>query len=210
MRRSRAIALVMGLGSLVWLGSCSDDNRPCNDPTGLNCQPPDGVILSDPASAEVAAAAQRAPRSVAFSFAAQVTGGEDDVAYISLPSGSFPEGTLARIRSSSFTGSVLASMIEGGLDPVPISATAGDSVEIEILSSDLVTLNRTGGKVPVTRRPKVVRTVPPRGKTDIAVNTVIVVIFSEPVDASSLSSSSIRLLRGGSPVAGTAELVQGV
>lgn len=212
MRRSRAMALVAGLGSLAWLGSCSDGTPPCDDPTGPDCPSLDeGVILSDPAPGDGGALAlQRAPRGLAFSFAAQATPGETDVAYISLPSGSYPGGALARVTSSSFEGTVTAPMIEGGLDPVPVTATAGDSVEIEILSGDLVTLARTGSKVPVTRRPRVVRTVPPRGKTDVAVNAIIVVIFSEPIDASSLSSSSIRLLRGGNPVPGTARLLEGV
>jgi alpha-tubulin suppressor-like RCC1 family protein len=169
------------------------------------------VILSDPAPGDTAALAlQRAPRGLAFSFAAQATSGENDVAYISLPSESYPGGAIARITSSSFEGTVIAPMIEGGLDPVPVTATEGDSVEIEILSSDLVSLAVTGSKVPRTRKPRVVRTVPPRGKTDVAVNTTIVAIFSEPIDASSVSSSSIRLLRNGSPVAGTARLLEGV
>lgn len=212
MRICRKVTPSMGLVCLAWLGSCSDGGPPCDDPTGPDCPSLDeGVILSDPAPGDAASLAlQRAPGGLAFSFAAQATPGETDVAYISLPSESYPGGALARVTSSSFEGTVTAPMIEGGLDPVPVTATAGDSVEIEILSSDLVTLARTGSKVPATRRPRVVRTVPPRGKTDVAVNAIIVVIFSEPIDASSLSSSSIRLLRGGNPVPGTARLLEGV
>lgn len=212
MRRSRAMAFV-GLASLAWLGSCSDGTGPeCPDGNPAPCVlPPEGVILSDPAPGDVSSLAhQRNPQGMALAFAAQVTPGDADVAYISLPSESYPEGAVARITSSSFDGTVTAPMIEGGLDPVPVTATTGDSVEIEILSSDLVTLARTGSRVPATRRPRVVRTVPPRGKTDVAVNTVIVVIFSEPINPSSVSSSSIRLLRNGSPVAGTARLLEGV
>lgn len=206
MRSCRAGVLGVGLACLAWLGSCSD---PIIDPPP---PPPDeGVILSDPAPGEgLALSYQRVPRGPAFSFAAQAAPGETDVAYISLPSGSYAGGVLARIQSSAATGAVTAPMIEGGLDPVAVTATTGDSVEIEILGSDLVTLNRTGSKVPATRRPRVVRTVPPRGKTDVAVNAIIVVIFSEPIDATSLSSSSIRLLRSGNPVAATARLLEGV
>jgi alpha-tubulin suppressor-like RCC1 family protein len=213
MRRSRAMAFGVGLGSLAWLGSCSDGTGPeCADGSPSPCtQSAEGVILSDPAPGEAPSLRmQRAPRGLALSFAPQTTPGEADVAYISLPSNSYSGAAIAHITSSSFDGTVTAPMIEGGLDPVPVSAAAGDSVEIEILSSDGVTLARTGSRVPVTRRPRVVRTVPPRGKTDVAVNAIIVVIFSEPIDESTLSSSSIRLLRGGNPVAGTARLLEGV
>jgi alpha-tubulin suppressor-like RCC1 family protein len=213
MRRSRALGFCVGLASFAWIVNCRDGTGidPCPDGTSPPCDlSADGVILSDPAPGDAALAQTRPPHGLAFSFAAQVTSAEDDVAYISLPSQSYPGGAIARVTSSSFEGTVTAPMIEGGLDPVPVSATAGDSVEIEILSSDLVALARTGSKVPATRRPRVVRTVPPRGKTDVAVNAIIVVIFSEPIDAGSLSSSSIRLLRNGSPVAGTARLLEGV
>lgn len=126
---SRVIAFAMGLASLMAsLGSCSDGTGPeCPDGSPTACtEPPDGVILSDPAPGDTAALAlQRAPRGLAFSFAAQATSGESDVAYISLPSESYPGGAIARITSSSFEGTVIAPMIEGGLDPVPVTATAG-------------------------------------------------------------------------------------
>ncbi len=54
-----------------------------------------------------------------------------------------------------------------------------------------------------------VRTNPHRGKTDVAVNASIVIVFSEPVADRSLTSSSVRLLRGTTPVAGTVSLLQG-
>jgi alpha-tubulin suppressor-like RCC1 family protein/uncharacterized protein YjdB len=213
MRRSRAMAFGVGLGSLAWLGSCSDGTGPeCADGSPSPCtQSAEGVILSDPAPGEAPSLRmQRAPRGLALSFVPQTTPGEADVAYISLPSNSYSGAAIAHITSSSFDGTVTAPMIEGGLDPVPVSAAAGDSVEIQILSNDGMTLARTGSRVPATRRPRVVRTVPPRGKTDVAVNAIIVVIFSEPIDATSLSSASIRLLRAGNPVPGTARLLEGV
>jgi alpha-tubulin suppressor-like RCC1 family protein len=172
--------------------------------------PADGAILSDPApDVGFSGAVSRAGGSVAFSVAAQAVPGGGNVAYISLPSNSYPTGTFARIQGSGATGTVTSAMIEGGLDPVPIPAMDGDSIEIEILSTDLVRLDRIGGRIPRTRRPKVVRTVPPRGKTDVAVNAAIVVVFSEPIDATSLSSTAIRLSQNGTPVAGTSQILEG-
>lgn len=202
MRRQRAIGLWI-LGTM-WLG-CSDG------PIDPSPPPLEGLIVSNPSPNVAAASLARrgSPSGMAFSFAAQIAD-ETDVAYISLPPGTYANGALARIQSPRLTGTVTASMVEGGLDPVPVTANAGDSVEIEILGSDGLTLARTGSRVPTTRRPRVVRTVPPRGKTDVAVNALIVVVFSEPVDASSVSSSSLQLFRGTTPVAGTTRLLEGV
>jgi alpha-tubulin suppressor-like RCC1 family protein len=42
------------------------------------------------------------------------------------------------------------------------------------------------------------------------VNAIIVVVFSEPVDANSVSEQSVRLFRGATPIAGTARVLPGV
>jgi alpha-tubulin suppressor-like RCC1 family protein len=192
--------------ALTCLSACSDAGRPVVNP------PPElgSLVVSDSASAPtVSAARHRSSGGTEFAFAAQTTSGDEEVAYVSLAPASYPTATVARIHSPRITGTVTALMVEGGLDPVAVPATAGDSIEIEILTGG-VTLARTGSKVPTKRRPRVIRTIPPRGKTDVAVNGVIVIVFSEPISASSVSSSSIQLLRGTIPVAGTPRLLEGV
>lgn len=194
--------LGVGLLGLGLLGAC--DATDASDPRPLT----DTLIISD--SSATSSSPSPSSHGVALSTAAQVTGGEMSVAYISLAPGSYDGGVLVRIRSPRISGTVSSPMIEGGLDPVPIPATAGDSIEIDVLGGGSVVLAQTGKKVPVSRRPRVVRTVPPRGKTDVAINAVVVVVFTEPVRANSISSATVQLFRGATAVAGTVGLLQGV
>ena len=203
MRQSRGIVLGVGGLWLMSLGSCDTTEPPLPSPETL--------ILSDSATMDesLASTQDRLPIGLAAAVAAQTTGAEGEVAYISLSPASYPEGALARIRNTRLAATVTAPVVDGGFDPVAVPATAGDSVEVEILSNPGVMVARTGSRVPKRRRPRVVRTVPPRGKTDVAVNAIIVVVFSEPVATSSLSSSSVQLFQGTTPVAGTARLQEG-
>lgn len=204
MRHTRGVVLGVGGLWLMWLGSC-DTIAPPPPP------PPGTLTISDSATTDVppSPALHRLPTGMAAAVATQTTGAETEVAYISLSPESYPEGALARIRNTRIAGTLAAAVMDGGFDPVAVPATADDSVEIEILGSTGVMVARTGSKVPKRRRPRVVRTVPPRGKTDVAVNAVIVVIFSEPVASGSLTPSSVRLFEGTTTVAGTARLVEG-
>jgi alpha-tubulin suppressor-like RCC1 family protein len=61
-------------------------------------------------------------------------------------------------------------------------------------------------RVPARKRPRVVRTVPPKGATDVVLSTSALAIFSEPVDASTLTAESFQLQLNGQPVAGTLAL----
>jgi len=56
-----------------------------------------------------------------------------------------------------------------------------------------------------TTRPTVVATTPPTGATGVATNTAVTVSFSEPMDATSINGTTVRLnvTAGGAPVAGT-------
>ena len=60
----------------------------------------------------------------------------------------------------------------------------------------LVTRGRTGHAAEGRR------TRPPGGKRDVALNSTILIVFSEPIDARALNDASIRLLRDGVPVDG--------
>src|SRR5207237_997939 len=62
--------------------------------------------------------------------------------------------------------------------------------------------------VPSRRPPKIVRTIPGRGKTGVPLNKNIVVVFTEPVAESSLAAS-VKLFRGNAAVSGTAAILQG-
>ncbi|MGH9896733.1 MAG: Ig-like domain-containing protein, partial [bacterium] len=99
---------------------------------------------------------------------------------------------------------------EGGFDPVPVTAAAGDTLDIEVQVSGSTSPVAFNYIVPALARPIVVRTDPPPRKRDVPLNANLVIVFSEPVDGRSLTASSVQLLRGATPVAGTVSLLQGV
>ena len=201
MRLRQMTTLGAGVVGLLWLGAC--------EPTAPPPPPsPSLMIISDSASGSIPnpRVALRSSITIATGAVAAQQTAETDVAYVSLPPASYPDGALALIHVAHITGSMSVPMIAGGLDPVAVPATTGDSVGVEILDSRGALVALTGRPVPPRRRPRVVRTIPPRGKTDVAVNAAIVVVFSEPVDPGSLSTS-VQLFRGTARVAGTARVL---
>jgi alpha-tubulin suppressor-like RCC1 family protein len=124
---------------------------------------------------------------------------DDDVVYVSLPPRS-TSGDSAIISNLSAREQFIVALIDGGFDPVALPASVGDELAIELRShSRAIAIART--TVPRRRPPTVVRTDPPKGKTDVPLNTRITIVFNEPVDPSSVSAS-IQLLQGSSVVAG--------
>lgn len=132
----------------------------------------------------------------------------EPVAFVSLAPGGLPEGTNGTVRDLRIGTSVSVTLEDGGFDPVAIPAAAGDTLAISIALS-------TGGMsmakavVPVRQPPRVVRTSPVRGRTDVAINASVAVIFSEPVDPATVNPATVRLLKDGQPVAGTVRPLPG-
>jgi Tol biopolymer transport system component len=123
--------------------------------------------------------------------------------YISLPPGSVPNGVQITIMNRATGASVTAPMSGGGVDPIQVEAEEGDTLDVEIAlpgtvgTLDYVTL------VPLRRPPVVVRTEPPPAKRDVPLNSVMVLVFSEPIKPSVLTDGSVRLLLNGLAVSGT-------
>jgi alpha-tubulin suppressor-like RCC1 family protein len=101
-------------------------------------------------------------------------------------------------------------VIEGGVDPVPVRASEGDTLQIALLQSDGVQVATMLAVVVPVRRPSVVRTIPPRKKVGVPLNANIVIVFSEPVDPRTLSSTTVRVELGATAIAGTVQLLEGV
>lgn len=180
---TRSITLTLGIavgGLLAWGAGCTDVTGPHPDEDTH-------AVVSDPAL--------------------HLTSADADVAYISLPPSSFPDGVLAVMHNTRGGGTVTAAVVEGGFDAVPVAATAGDVVEIEIRNAGGAAV-LTSYTVPVKRKPKVIRTAPGRGKTDVPLNSNIVIVFSEPVAASTLALS-VQLLKGGNVIPGVVHLIAG-
>jgi hypothetical protein len=99
-------------------------------------------------------------------------------------------------------------VIDGGFDPIPLAADEGDTLRIVVsLSNGGMAAARM--VVPARRRPRVVRTSPTAGRRDVAINASVVVVFSEPIAASSVNPANVRVLKESAAVPGTVRFVEG-
>ncbi|HXI20492.1 MAG TPA: Ig-like domain-containing protein, partial [Gemmatimonadales bacterium] len=179
--------MALSLLALASSAACSDQG-----PGAAVVVVPDpvGVFVSEP----VPAAGQVA--------SVMASGAADPVVYVSLQPGTVPDGSTLRVENSLGIGVFQADVANGGLDPVPVHAAAGDVIHIVSF----------GGPGPDTtldvavkaRRPlRVVRTEPTATRIDVALNSVILGVFSEPVDPATVSPGTIQLRKNGQAVAGS-------
>jgi alpha-tubulin suppressor-like RCC1 family protein len=167
--------------------ACSDAEGPSQPPIT-----PAAFIVSNPVQ----------PLEPAVTGASTGATFEPTVVYISLPPGAIPNGVTATIRNLRTGTSVTAQLVNGGFDPVTLPAVEGDTIAI-----DVQRIGASPLKFRVTalarRRPSVVRTSPPPHKRDVSLNAIVVIVFSEPLDETTLNGSSVQLWRGTTPVGGT-------
>ena len=123
----------------------------------------------------------------------------DGVAYVSLVPGTFPGAVHATISNRGTGAGVTAGMFEGGLDPVPVAATAGDTLDFTIQADGTDPL-RFEQTVPLTMLPIVVRTQPAGGKRDVPLNLRVLIVFSEPMSRATVTGTSVALQREGASV----------
>lgn len=194
--RLRALWLPAAIAVTAWVGACVDERRVTGDEEPVPAPWPG--IVSDPVSSSASAVSGSTRSLRAFSGS--------DVVYVSLVPGTIPNGELAVIRNRGTGSAVVAAMVAGGLDPVPVVAAAGDTLDINVRVAGSDSTLHFSQVVAAARRPRVVRTDPSRGKRDVTLNAVIVIVFSEPIDATTLTESSVQVLRGTEPVAGQLEL----
>ena len=194
-RRRFAGAMIMlaamGLG-------CSETPTP-TDP-GTTPPPPPPLAASPFAiSAPVQGASARATLTLSDPPSGSL------VTYVSLPPNAIPGGTTASIRVPRTGATVTTGLIGGGFDPVAITALAGDTltIVIEVSGGGPKTFTRL---VPASAPPIVIRSDPPSHKRDVPLNSIILIVFSQPIDSSTVNSTTVRLWRGSTPVAGTVRL----
>ena len=183
-RQTATLALLV-----VTLGpasACSDGAGPGRTESGA------GLVVSQLVS-QPAPANRNGPAP--GSAAAFATG----VVYVSLVPGTVPTGQQATIRNQA-TGQVLTKLVvNGGFDPVALAAGVGDSVVVDVTPGQF----ETRDVVRPIRPPRVVRTSPPSGGHDVPLNSMIVIVFSDPIDSLSLTTGSVQLWQGATSVAGT-------
>ena len=207
-RRALAVAL-----AVLWASACREVQGPEPGPNDPPEDTPSPAMISNPVTAQAAS-------SSGASFSASAA---TDVVYVSLSPGSVPDGKRAAFRNRASGAELAATMKDGGFDPVPIQAAAGDTLDFRIELAGLDEPLLAGGGtaqssasdgvvtffsvVPPSQPPVVVRTDPPPGKRDVPLNATMLVVFSEPISVETLTASSLQVLRGGVPVAGTFEFV---
>lgn len=188
----KRISCGLAAAVLWWAMACSDSNSSPSSPT-YDSLP--GLVVSPLVSHSSAGAH------------IQASGGSGGpvTAYVSLLPGSVPSGLAAMIRDPSTGAAVSVEVVDGGFDPVPIPAKVGDTLVVNITRSGAGTLLATQ-IVPANRPPVIVRSDPAPKKVDVPLNASIIVVFSTPIDSTTLSASSVQLWNDATPVTGTVRL----
>jgi alpha-tubulin suppressor-like RCC1 family protein len=186
MNRWSVVRAAVGLIAAGLVFACTDSQAPSVSDTG-----PSPFLVSSPV-----------PDPSPSSSGAGTGRLSATVVYISLPPGAIPNGVNATIRDLRTGSAVTTNLVEGGFDPVAVSAIAGDTLTMAV--------HTTGGTAPTSyqsvvagaKPPIVLRTDPPAHKRDVPLDVRIGIVFTEPIDPSSLTSGSIQLWRGTTPVPG--------
>jgi hypothetical protein len=188
---ARGTALGLALGAVVWANGCHDTMGPPPPPP-----PPARLIVSN---AELPVTRVTLANALSIRGASATT----PVAFVSLAPGTVPGGVLATITNLR-TGDTLSVPVgAGGFDPVAVPAIGGDTLDIAVELSSGGSLRHLIQAVPLKHSPSVVRTYPSSGRRDVPLNTTIVVVFSEPIDSTTLTATTVQVRRGATPVAGT-------
>ena len=180
MTRSR-IAALLALGLLA---ACSGDD-PAGPESGLDA----ALIVSD---------AVPLPDDTGIPSPSTYT-------FVSLPSGAIPGLTSATVRNRRTGATATALVVDGGIDPVPVPASTGDTVDLTGTDADgggHELGNEVKGRVP----PVVVRSEPGRGATDAPTLLRVKVTFSEPVAVPTVTAGTVKVLLRDQEVAGTVVL----
>ncbi len=176
MRARRPLSVLASLGLVT-----------CSDPSG----PPPGPGRAMGTRAVVSEA-------VTFPVSASVRGAhggatiDDGVTWIAIPEGTLETGRTISLRVLRTGERLNVSDDFGGLDPVPMAAVPGDTIEVQATSVG-GTVTEDYYVVPVLRRPIIIRTDPRKRRNDLPLNARIVVVFSEPMRPGTVDTPTVRL-----------------
>ncbi len=152
-----------------------------------------GVVVSAPIPMFPAASLRAAGSAATAS---------DRVVFVSLPPRSFLDGVSATVLNYASGQAVTTPLLDGGFDPVSIGAAVGDTLAVAIAGRGGV-LAQERIMVPARRPPVVTRTIPPHRGTDVPLNSVILIVFTEPVNSAAVNGRAIELRQGTTPVTAT-------
>lgn len=190
--------------ALVLMSACTDrtPTAPTGVPTISTRITLDTLVIVSAPSVQLRSLASAVAGATSAASVTNLDG--QSVAYVSLTPQTGLGGMKAAIRNRRTGDSVVVSMVDGGFDPTPIAAIIDDSLTIDIRDKTSVILAATV-RVPKRRPPALVRTDPPKGKTEVPLNSQIAVVFSEPVDPATVARG-VQLFNGVTAVAGTVTL----
>jgi len=178
------------------LVSCNDDpTGPGHQDEDYATEPPPGLTVSNP----IGAAIGFAGAAIAGNARA---GAVTDQAYVSACPGTFSDVEMITITNLATGKSLTVFPVDGGFDPVAVEADPDDELNIVVQLTDHNTIVYSS-LVPKHRRPRVVRTIPPNGATEVVLSVAVTVVFSEPIDVNSLTTGNVQLHIEGEPVEGT-------
>ena len=195
----RTTNLVVVASTLVAMVKCSDRIGP---PAGVASRPLEntiGVIVSAPVRVTAGAPGRGARAGAASASGASLV-------YVSLSPGAVPTGVWATIANEATSQSVATALVNGGFDPVPLAASIGDTLVIDITTAAAAALAHARVAVSSVRPLKVVRTSPPSGGRDVPLNATIAVVFSEPLAPTTVDTTTVGLTMGTTRVRGTVAL----
>jgi hypothetical protein len=172
----------------------------CADGQGPAAVPVDGPQTRSPLPALIVSNPAVLGLSVSAGSQASLA---DAVVYASLPTGSVPEGEFVRFTNMATDAEITVTFVDGGFDPVPIPAVAGDSLRVEVQYAGDASPRLFQAKVPPRRAPIVVRSDPPARRSDVPLNARILVVFSEPMSGSAIGESAVVMTLAGQRVPAT-------
>lgn len=130
------------------------------------------------------------------------------VSWVSLAPGTVPDGTSATIVNLRTARADTVAMLEGGFDPRPVPASLGDTILVSVSRAgtlELAAVTALGAKP----GPRIVRTLPLGGQMDVPLDTIITLVFTEPLQPAGVNSGSFRLIAAGASVPGAVRIVPG-
>jgi len=195
--RSVALAALLSLtATLTVMSACSDPTRPVLSPAPPPPPLPPPPPPPPPPELIVSGAVPLIGAAAAKSL---------DAVYVSMYPGTVARGATVTIRNRSTAFTIQVTMTAGGIDPVQVPAEENDTLDVVAKDSSGHTFPLV---VPVRRRtpPVVVRTEPPKKKTEVPLNAAIVVVFSVPMDSLSITPQSVRLLTNNQAVSADVRL----
>ncbi len=128
-----------------------------------------------------------------------------EIVFVSLPPDSIPDGITATISNIHKASAVSVPLLDGGFDPVSLIGSAGDTITVSVIVSGSSMPVANVFTVPANAKPTVLRVTPPPHKRDVPLNTIIVIVFSEPMDSASVAGSML-LRQGGAVIPGVVTL----